>query len=520
MAEANPAAIARQTSASRRSVGTRLWLFASRFGLFALAFARIAPSAASAQAQVGTATSGMHGLVNTGLPVAPRELNLTASAGYGVTEAFAPVKGAHHRVQGGIAAAVGPLPWLTLGLRLDGRIEMHPDDYDGAHAAGFGDPRLWARIGKQLNPAWSLGFETGAWFPGSQAPSFVASATTLDFHGLAAFTPEHSPWALLGMVGFRWDNSANAAPDLTRLRLGDRISLGLSDSNAVLLALGLARHIEPSVEVFGEVSADLLVGSDAPALLESPLRAALGGRYAFGRAWQADLTATVSMSKRPPIGPTDPLVPIEPRFSVLAGVRYSFPLDAPPAVTNAEAPPPIAAVVVGPPRTTTLSGVLIDDKGEPLPEATLTLRAASGEPREAITDAKGRYAFADVPVGPATLEAAAKGFATRSWAVDVREHAAPQPPQALSAQSGLGYLRGLTRTFRSEPLRAQIVVRDQRGKTTASRESAADGAFEIELPPGSYRVTISAAGYDTHSRSVQIEGNAVSILNVDMHESK
>jgi hypothetical protein len=102
----------------------------------------------------------------------------------------------------------------------------------------------------------------------------------------------------------------------------------------------------------------------------------------------------------------------------------------------------------------------------------------------------------------------------------VREHAAPQPPQALSAQSGLGYLRGLIRTFRSEPLRAQIVVRDQRGKTTASRESAADGVFEIELPPGSYRVTISAAGYDTHSRNVQIEGNAVSILNVDMHESK
>jgi hypothetical protein len=305
MAEANPAASTRQTRASRRSVGTRPWLFATWFALVGTSagfIALLTASAASAQtqAEVGTATSGMHGLINTGLPVAPRELNLTASAGYGVTEAFAPVKGAHHRVQGGIAAAVGPLPWLTLGLRLDGRIEMHPDDYDGAHSAAFGDPRLLARVGKQLDPAWSLGFELGTWFPGAKAPSYVASATSFDFRGLGAFTPEHSPWALLGMVGFRWDNSANAAPDLTRLRLGDRISLGLSDSNAVLLAVGLARHIEPSIEVFGELSADLLIGSEAPALLESPLRAALGGRYGFSRGWQADLTATVSMSKRPP----------------------------------------------------------------------------------------------------------------------------------------------------------------------------------------------------------------------------
>jgi hypothetical protein len=518
MVEANPAACARPTCAARRSVKHRLWLFA-------LAACCVAPLAASAQAPegqaaVGTASSGLHGLIQSELPVAPRELNLSATAGYGVTEAFPPVPGAHHRLQGSLGAALGPLPWLTFALRLDGRYEMHPDDYDGAHSAGFGDLRLMARAGHQLDPNWSLGFELVTWFPGNQAPSVVPSATSLDLRGLAAFTPQHSPWVVLGMVGFRLDNSENAAPDLTRLRLGDRISLGLSSSNAVLLALGVANHVTSEVELFGEVSADLLVGSQAPPPSESPLRAALGGRYAWSRAWQTELTATLSMSKRPPIGPSDPLVPIEPRFLMVFGLRYAFGLDQPPPPVEQVKPEPVktqpALPVV---RTAALSGVLLDDKGQPLPEASLKLQAA-GEQREVISDAQGRYAFADVPVGTATLEASAKGFATRSWQIDVRAGMAPQSPQALAAQSGKGYLRGLIRTFRSEPLRAQIIVRDARGRNAASRESVDDGVFEIELPPGSYRVTISAAGYGAQSRSVQIEGNAVSILNVDMRELK
>jgi hypothetical protein len=521
MVEANPAASARPTRVARRSVQHRLWLLA--LSVWCVAPLAASAQAPSAQAAVGTASSGMHGLIHSELPVAPRELNLAANAGYGVTEAFPPVPGAHHRLQGSLGAALGPLPWLTLALRLDGRYEMHPDDYDGAHSAGFGDLRLLARAGHQLDPSWSLGFEAVTWFPGNQAPSVVPSATSLDLRGLAAFTPQHSPWVVLGMVGFRLDNSANAAPDLTRLRQGDRISLGLSSSNAVLLALGVANHVATDVELFGEVSADLLVGSNAPPPSESPLRAALGGRYALGRAWQTELTATVSLSKRPPIGPNDPLVPIEPRFLMVFGVRYAFALDRAQPVEQAKQPPPAAAkprFEAPEVRSAALSGVLVDDKGEPLPEATLKLQAAGREQREVITDAQGRYAFADVPLGPATLEAAAKGFATRSWQLDVRAGMAPQGPQALALQSGKGYLRGLIRTFRSEPLRAQIIVRDSHGRNAASRESADDGVFELELPPGSYRVTISAAGYDTHSRSVQIEGNAVSILNVDMHELK
>jgi hypothetical protein len=518
MAEANPAAVAPYTTLSASSAPIRLWLFALSI---LLSVPRVA-MAQSVDAALGTATSGLRGLIYTGLPVAPREFNLNVSGGYGLIEAIAPVRGAHHHVQGSLGVAIVPLSWLSLALRLDGRLEMHPDDYDGSHSGGFGDPRLFARAGHQLTPELALGAELGVWFPGNNAPSFVPSATTIDARGLVSFTPQHSPWVLLGALGFRLDNSANSAPDLTRLRLGDRITLGLSSSNAVLVALGIARRIDKLGEVFAEVSADMLVGSAAPPLAQSPLRAALGGRYFPSSVWQAELSVSAALSQRPDVGASDPLVPIEPRFLVLAAVRYSLPLDRPSSAVvrpGIEArPQSVAPSLAQQVQTASVAGTLVDEKGEPLPEVTLKLQAAQGEPRETITDAQGRYVFAEVPVGPATLQATANGFKTQTWQVDVQTGLAPQSPRALISESEHGVLRGLVRSFRSAPLRAQIVVRNARGKNVANRESGADGVFEIELPPGNYRVTISAPGFAPHSRSMQIGGNAVSILNVDMRE--
>jgi hypothetical protein len=330
----------------------------------------------------------------------------------------------------------------------------------------------------------------------------------------------------LAAAGFRLDNSGKNAPDLERLRVGDRITLGVSDSNAVLAALGLARRFERTAEVFGELSADILVGSKAPAFAESPLRASLGGRYFLDDVWQLDLTATASLSSRPEIGARDPLVPIEPRFLVMFGARYTFSFvkKAPGAAESVAKPDEQksaqAPAVVEAPKFATVSGTLLDDKGEPLPEAVVTLHVPGGEERQAISDAQGQYNFTQVPLGPAKIDAAATGFETETWDVDVHEGMTFDEPRGLKAKTDAGVMRGLIRTFQSEPLRAQIVVRDRRGRTVATQDSAEDGSFEIQLAPGSYEVTISAPGYRTHRRSMKIEVNGVSILNVDMREGK
>ena len=352
------------------------------------------------------------------------------------------------------------------------------------------------------------------------------SATTLDARGLFAYAPRASRMTLLGSIGFRFDNSHNAAPDLSRLRSGDRLALGLSDSHAALIALGGAYRALENVEVFGELSGDLLIGSHAPKITQSPLRVAAGGRYFFSRALQAELTSIVSLSSRPDMTPSDPLVPVEPRFTVMLGLRYALhftpekakpdafvPPDEPRA---APAPEPATPAVV---KTATLQGALVDDQGAALPEAHVKLTAGD-QSREAISDAEGRYHFSDVPVGTVTLEAKATGFETASWEVELTEDAQPQAPRALEPEQQKGVLRGLTRSFGSEPLRAHIVVRDAEHREVADARADEHGRFEIELAPGKYQVTITATGYRTHSRGVTISNNGVAILNVDMRELK
>lgn len=478
--------------------------------------------AAGQSPPIGTASSGMRGLVHTGLPLSTRELNLSGNAGYGFTEPIDPGESPHHRASGTFGASVAPWPFLAFALRFDGRLEIHPDDDGVSHSAAFGDPRLFARAGHALSPSVSIGAELGVWSPGTQAPSLVVKATSPEARALFAFTPEDSPWALLFAGGFRLDNSANVAPDLTRLRLGDRISLGLSDSNAVLLALGAARRFGGNIEVFAEASADLLVGADAPELGQSPLRVALGGRYFLSRALQAEFTSTVSLSGRPPVGPTDPLVPIEPRVLALVALRYSFDLTPAPVAAPPPPPPPTPVVVVPPPKpqVATVAGSLTDDRGAPLPEARVRMRDAGSAEQEQISDAEGRYSFADVPVGPATLEVSATGFQPQTWEIDVQPELAPEPARALAPKTDVGVLRGLIRSFTSEPLRAQVVVQTKRRKVVTSVQSAEDGRFEVELPPGSYRVMINASGFRLLVREVEVQGNGVSILNVDMREQK
>lgn len=467
----------------------------------------------------------MRGLVHTGLPISTRELNLSGNAGYGFTEPIDPGESPHHSVLGTFGASVAPWPFLAFALQFEGRLEIHPDDQGVSHSAAFGDPRLFVRAGHALSPSMSIGAELGVWSPGTEAPSFVFKATSPELRGLFAFTPPDSPWGLLAAAGFRLDNSANVAPDLNRLRLGDRISLGLSDSNAVLVALGGLRRFGSTIEVFVEASADLLVGADAPELGESPLRAALGGRYFISRALQAEFTSIVSLSQRPPVGPEDPLVPIEPRVQALLAMRYSFDLTPAPVVAppKPEPKPVVVAVVpVAPkePEVATVAGSLTDEQGAPLPEARVRLRGADSVDHESVTDAEGRYSFADVPIGPATLEVSATGFQTQTWDLDVQPNLAPQPARPLAPKADVGILRGLVRSFTSEPLRAQIVVQTPRRKVVTSVESAEDGRFEVELAPGAYRVMIKASGYRLLVREIKVEGNSVSILNVDMREQK
>lgn len=471
--------------------------------------------------EIGPSAAGLRGLPNAGAPIAERELTLRSTVGYGSMGSRTLVPANTHRLQGGLAVGVNPLPWLGFGLRLDGRLELHGDDGLGAYISGFGDPRLSVRAGHALNSEWSVGGELLAWAPGSEAPSYVVSATSFEARVLGAYRPSHSKVAVLASFGGRLDNSAAIAPDRNRLRASDILTLGVSDSNAVLAAVGALVQVHPQVQAYAEFSGDLLVGAKAPRLSDSPLRVTGGARWALSEQLRTEATAVIALSTRPSLKPEAPWVPIEPRAQFLVGVSYTWSLapqapapepPAPPEPDKPEEPPPEPT-----PKLASLQGQIVDDAGQPVPDVHVTLQAEGGQIFESITDGEGRYQFDDVPYGGVDLEARAVGFATRRWhtAVD-GPVVTPEAPTPLVAAADVGVLRGLVRSFDSKPLAAHVTIADTRGKAVSDLDSGDDGRVEVELPPGRYRVTIEAPGYRKQTQRIRIKGNGVSVLNADM----
>lgn len=471
--------------------------------------ARAEDAASPSLAARGATASGLCGASQLGAPTCPKGYTVSASAGYGFTS----MQGSHHRAIGQLGVGAVPLPWLALSLELDGRIDVHPDDELGSNVTGTGDPWLRVRMGTGLARGVQLGGELGFWVPGNNAPSLDFAATTVDLRSLLAW--DRGPFQLLAMLGARIDQSAQAAPDPTLLRTGDRIALGLSDFHGLLWGLGLIYALRPELSLFAELSAQWLLGKGAPALAESPLRAALGARYFFHERLQFELSVIPGLSQRPSIQRDAPLVPIEPRISVLAGVRASFgtPRPSPPS------PPPLAPVPdeprPEPPALAALSGALTTPTGAALPDATVTLLTAQGELRT-ITDAEGRYGFAQLSPQQARLRADAAGFKSAEWPVEIQRPETRVPPQALEPGASTGFLRCLVRSFESAALRAEISVRDEAGKRVASGVTDDSGALELALPPGQYRVMIESGGYRSQRTNVQVAANEVAILNVDM----
>jgi len=141
-------------------------------------------------------------------------------------------------------------------------------------------------------------------------------------------------------AGFRYDRSAMTGKSADQLRFGDRLAIGLSDFNSILVGVGGGYRIANTL-VFTEASGDVLIGQKAPPFGQSPLRADLGVRQFLSPALSLEGLAEVELSSRPVIAPSAPLIPIEPRFTTLLGLRYRFDEAAPPVATADPTPPPI-----------------------------------------------------------------------------------------------------------------------------------------------------------------------------------
>lgn len=432
---------------------------------------------------------------------------IAGTLGYGYTEKQTPTDGAHSRVTLKLAAASGILPWLGFGISGDARYDHHGDS-----GGTVIDPALTIRAAVPVG-SLKLGVDLRGFAPGAETLALMADGASFDAVALAGVDAGLLFIAAKG--GYRLDRSANSVEAPDSLGFGDRMALGVSDFDQALLGIGASVALGRQTELLVEASADLLVGDGAPPLQDSPLRAGAGVRHRLLPALSLQVFGDVSLSSRPELGPGAPLVPIEPRFSLFAGVVYEFgrttAAPAPSAETAPPPPPPPPVVVKAPPSVTELVVAVADEQGNPVPNAKVSLTIGATV-RELAPGEPGKYRISELAAATGKVRVEAPEFEPEEREVRVEGGRPNDLAIRLRAVPPPSQIRGVVRSFAGRPVAARVRVEPVGLAVVAS----ADGSFELDVPPGSYEVVIEADGFVPQRRKVQVDPQGVVVLNADL----
>lgn len=206
------------------------------------------------------------------------------------------------------------------------------------------------------------------------------------------------------------------------------------------------------------------------------------------------------------------------RPSVLSSGGLEFPADPQhPAreifiADNATQVEGVRLVVV---RTTgIIEGQVIDDTGQPVPQATVAIPAPpdpiSGFPRaqpavKATTDAQGRFALPDLPVGTYTLTVGEQGERGRTFDIETgRRDVIITIPRAYPMRVAL---EGFTR----RPVRVGV-VRSVRDRADVAWSSAEGKELELQDIPAGQRWLVATDGERLALEQVNVTGAAGTTL--------
>lgn len=152
------------------------------------------------------------------------------------------------------------------------------------------------------------------------------------------------------------------------------------------------------------------------------------------------------------------------------------------------------------------------------PIRSARVRVTRGEAaHELEVDREGRFSLEDLEVGTWRITATADAFQEGSMEVEVMPGATAEPRLALDRAFPAGQLRGEVRAVDGTPLAEALVHISPIDRQLRTDEA---GEFEVDIPPGRYRVYVSAEGYARQRRSVVIEENGVTLLNVDLRPER
>ena len=124
------------------------------------------------------------------------------------------------------------------------------------------------------------------------------------------------------------------------------------------------------------------------------------------------------------------------------------------------------------------------------------------------------------------MSAEAAGHCRRRLTATLAAGSPTELDVTLEKRPPRGQLRGLVRSLKGAAVSAEVRVEPDgppQGGPAAGEIAplrTAGGRFELDIPPGHYRVTISAQGYATQKRQVEVEENGVTLLNVDLRPGR
>lgn len=427
---------------------------------------------------------------------------------------------------GNIAIGFAPHELITIALSLDGRYDKHSPGSDDGYV---GDPHLLVRAAKASGNL-RFGGQLGVWVPGKDAPSVAGSAISVDARALLSL--KAGPGLLSFSAGFRLDNSAKSA-DPMKLSVQDRVSLGVSEFHAVLAGASLS---VPSGKLFfgAEASVDVFVGKGNTPAGSTTAHEAPGPLVRFGANAGYHITPEwavivfVEGSKVPHISPAElaandvRLIAYEP--TVTGGLGISGQFGGPKKTTTIIPHDPVDITVI---ETADVTGEVVDETGKPVVGAKVEVKAKNNT-GTAVTDDKGAYTVSKLPIGKTekgvttlddtgvevsvTVDGKRPGKTTMTLAKGANTVA------KLTLESVLppGQLRGVIRSVvTGKPLPGATIKIEPGGKTATS---AADGTFEVDLQPGTYKIKASAGGLADQELDVTIDPNGVAIKNIELHK--
>ncbi|HWO09759.1 MAG TPA: carboxypeptidase-like regulatory domain-containing protein, partial [Polyangiaceae bacterium] len=421
--------------------------------------------------------------------------------------------GTHHRLGGRAAVGVTPLDWLDVSLATNFRNDRHTVSDDlGSDQGSAIDSELYAQVGHALGSDFHVGTGLRASFVRGVTLGRSLESPALDLQLLAAYVPKDSSSSVGLLAGFRYDRTAQAVLAPNQYRAGDRLALGLSAFNAVPLGLG-ASHRFGATELVGELSGELLLGSDAPDIAASPWRASAGVRQRLSDVLALRLMTETALGSRPAVGADDPLTPIEPRFQVLAGLTYAL-LDWQPSASAPAAAPPGALTRPPAAAPSTLCALRVNVwtiDGFPLSDAKVELESGGKRFDVPHQNLEG-YELGELARGDAIVHVSAPRLKPKALPVRLR----PGEPLTLDVRLERapqnGQVQGLVRSFGGKGLRAHIRIEPIGSELSTD----ASGRFVADVPPGRYQVVIDAPGHERQRRQIEVTPDGVVVVNADM----